>query len=289
VATRPRIVLVHGRAAQFDIPESTSRLWADALRLSLMRVGSKFAGDVDVDYVYFGGFWRPDAAHESPRLRDSKGRRYSVALEPSPHVVVEAAPPGGGPALVGDLAGLADKLPDFILKPLLQAAIPDVFEYLEKPDLQKKVDKAIRDACAKPAATVLVGFSMGSIVGYNVLRTANAAFPVKTLITCGSPIALGPIYNAVKAMAGGATPFPRNLSLWLNLWNDSDAATAIHGDAMTVLFPAATATRAIQHAQNWGRTAEPINPFVAHDPLDYLSSLAMGVALHVALTEADNA
>jgi len=145
VATRPRIVLVHGRAAQFDIPESTSRLWADALRLSLMRVGSKFAGDVDVDYVYFGGFWRPDAAHESPRLRDSKGRRYSVALEPSPHVVVEAAPPGGGPALVGDLAGLADKLPDFILKPLLQAAIPDVFEYLEKPDLQKKVDKAIRE------------------------------------------------------------------------------------------------------------------------------------------------
>jgi pimeloyl-ACP methyl ester carboxylesterase len=284
---RPRVVLAHGRAAQFDIPDSTSRLWADALRLSLLRVGSNFAQGIDVGYAYFGGFWRPDVAHDSPRFRDSKGRRYSVKLDPTPSIVVEPAPPGGvGPAIVGDLAGLADQLPDFLLKPLLKAAIPDVFEYLDQPTLQTKVDKVVRDACTTADTAVLVGFSMGSIVGYNMLRTAKPALPVKTFITCGSPIALGPIYKEVRRVAGGATPFPPNLSLWLNLWSDSDAATGIHGDAMTAMFPSAAPGRAIQHTQNWGRTAEATNPFVAHDPVDYLSSLAMGVALHTALVEA---
>lgn len=181
MADRPRIVLAHGRAAQFDIPDSTSRLWADALRLSLLRVGSKYADQVDVDYAYFGGFWRTDTKHASPRFRDSKGRRYRVELEPAPRIVVEPAPPGG---------------------------------------------------------------------------------------------------------AGGTTPFPPNLALWLNLWSDSDAATGVHGDPMSAMFPSTPPGRAIQHGQNWGRTAEATNPFVAHDPLDYLSSLAMGVALHAALEEA---
>lgn len=125
MAARPRIVLAHGRAAQFDIPDSTSRLWADALRLSLLRVGSKYADQVDVDYAYFGGFWRTDTKHASPRFRDP----------------------------------------------------------------------------------------------------------------------------------------------------------------MSAMFPSTPPGRTIQHGQNWGRTAEATNPFVAHDPLDYLSSLAMGVALHAALEE----
>lgn len=287
MAGRTRIVLAHGRAAEFEIPATTSKLWADALRLSLMRVGSEFASKIDVDYAYFGDLWRPDALHDSPAFRDSAGRSYTVELEPVPRIVVAPAPPGpAGPALVGDLAALAGQLPDVVLKGLLKGVIPDLFEYLEDPGIQAKVDLVVRDACSKPAATVLVGFSMGSVVGYNVLRTAPAAFPVKAFITCGSPIALGPVYGDVKRMAGGATPFPPHVSLWLNRWSDSDAATGIHGDPMTALFPGSAPRQAIQHAQNWGRTAQPMSPFRAHDALDYLSSIAMGVALHTALADA---
>jgi hypothetical protein len=285
---RQRIVLVHGRAAQFDIADSTSRLWADAIALALLRVGSEFAGKVDVRYAYFGGFWRPDAAQPSPHFADSAGRRYHVELDPEPKIVVEPAPPGG-PGLIGDLGGLADHLPDVILRPLLRAAIPDVFDYFDQPALRTKVNRLVRQVCSGPPATVLVGFSMGSIVGYDVLRTALADFPVKTFISCGSPLALGPIHDGVKQIAGGATPFPPRLRLWLNLWSDSDAATGVHGDAMTARFPGTNQTQAIQHAQTFGHTAAPTNPFAAHDPLDYLSSLAMGVALHTALVDARSA
>ena len=78
--------------------------------------------------------------------------------------------------------------------------------------------------------------------------------------------------------------------MWLNLWSDSDAATGIHGDALADMFPdGQNEGRRIQNGQNWGRTASPTNVFGAHDPLDYLSSIAMGVALHTALLDAEEA
>jgi hypothetical protein len=67
----------------------------------------------------------------------------------------------------------------------------------------------------------------------------------------------------------------------LNIWNEDDVATGIRGDQLAKLFPGGT----IQNAQTWGRSPSAGNIAGAHNAIDYLSSIAMGLALHVALSD----
>lgn len=287
MADRFSIVLAHGRAAQFEIPAIQSQQWAQALLFALNRVGSRFASQVDVRYAYFGDFWRSDIAHPAPVFSTAAGDRVAFEGDPPALKVTMAEPQPGG---FGGVATAADLLlPDWILGGILRRAIPDVFQYLEDAGIRRNCNDRLVETCRAADAGILVGFSMGSIVGYETLRTAPGDFPVKTLVTCGSPLGLGPINRSLRELAGGPTPFPPNLRLWLNLWSGSDVATGIHGQALADLFVDAASGRAIQDGENFGHTAAPDNVLAAHDALDYLSSIAMGVALHTALIDLEAA
>jgi hypothetical protein len=284
-AQRHSIVLAHGRAAEFEVPALQQAQWAAALQFALSRVGSSFAGSVDVEYAFFGDLWRPDVGAARPVFRTSDQRVVRLDGDP-PRISV--AGPGPRPAGFGIVSAVADAvLPDLALARLLRPAIPDVFQYLEDSDFRTAADGRLVTACRTSGARVLVGFSMGSIVGYEVLRKADADFPVRSFITIGSPIGLGPVNRPLRELAGAEqTPFPPHVELWLNIWNDDDVATGVHGDDLAGMFPDPERRRVIQNARNYGRSAAPTNPFAAHDALDYLSSLAMGAALHTALLDA---
>jgi hypothetical protein len=281
--TKPiHIVLAHGRAADLEIAATASRLWTDALIQGLQRVGSEYADRVQVDYAFFGGLWRRDAGRAMPQYKDADGKPFTVALTPTPHVV--PGKPGIVERGLGDIGRFAAKIaPDAAMEGLLSKAIPDVFDYLDDQERRDAANAIVAKACTDAGARVLVGFSMGTIVGYDVLRTAPAGFPVKAFVTCGSPIALEPIHK--RLVPGGPTPFPPVIDLWLNIWNDDDVATGIHGEELAALFPGGT----IQDAEAFGRAPSPTNIFAAHNAIDYLSSLAAGLAIHVALgaTEGD--
>jgi hypothetical protein len=285
---RYAVVLAHGRAAAFEIPALQSQQWAEALRFALTRVGSRFAADVDPYYASFGDVWRPDVQGPLPEYATSTGVRVGLAGDP-PRIVERA--PGPQPGGFGAISRAADALlPDWALEVVLRPALPDVFQYLEDDDFRAKADARLVTTCLEHDAAVLVGFSMGSIVGYEVLRKADAAFPVRAFITAGSPIGLGPINRPLRRLAGAErTPYPPGIRLWLNVWNDDDVATGVHGQALSDLFPdGGGGGREIQNAENAGRGATPMNPFGAHDALDYLSSLAMGTALHAALLDVES-
>jgi hypothetical protein len=285
------IVLAHGKGAQFEIPAIQSEQWAAALKFSLARVDSKFAQDVNVEYAYFGDITRTDAARDLPKFLTSKGDLVSFDAESKRINVTTPFEPGA--AAVGAGSRIVDKvLPDWILGRMLRPQLPDVFQYLEDSGYRIDTNARLIEKCVDHGASVIVGFSMGSIVGYDVLRIADHTFPVKALITAGSPIGMGPVNRPLRELASAEqTPmFPRHLRLWINLWSDSDAATGIHGDELAAMFPdESDRGRTIQSGQNYGRTATPTNVFGAHDPLDYLSSLAMGIALHTALLDAEAA
>lgn len=286
MARRYAVVLAHGRAAEFEVPALQSQQWSEALRFALTRVGSRFAAYVDPRYSSFGDLWRPDVRAELPVYSTSAGIR--VGLEGDPPRIVESRP-GPLPAGLGVVARGADTLlPDWALGLVLRPALPDVFEYLEDAEFRTNSDARLISTCQEYDAAVLVGFSMGSIVGYEVLRKADPTFPVRAFITVGSPIGLGPINRPLRKLAGtDKTPYPPGIRLWLNVWNEDDVATGIHGQALSDLFVDPAGTREIQSARNFGRGASAANPFGAHDALDYLSSLAMGTALHAALLDVE--
>lgn len=281
------VVLAHGRGAQFEIPAIQSQQWAAALQFALTRVGSRFASDVHIDYASFGDVSRRDTTQPVPVFYTSRGDRVTFDGDP-PAIRETRREPGA--AAVGAVSKKVDQLlPDWLLEPFLRPQLPDVFQYLEDSGVRIDTNQRLIDRCRTTNACAIVGFSMGSIVGYEVLRTANYDFPVKALITAGSPIGMGPINRLLRDLAGAdKTPFPQHLRLWLNLWSDSDAGTSIHGEDLAEKFPdASDRDRSIQSGQNWGKTATPTNVFGAHDPLDYLSSLAMGTALHAVLLDAE--
>lgn len=270
------IVLAHGRAADLDIASTTSRLWEDAVRQGLRRIGSEYADSVEIRYAFFGGLWRRDAARAMPQFSDAGGRAYTVTLTPEPRVVpVEDGIVERGLGALGHFG--ASLLPDKALEALLARAIPDVFDYLDDAAWRRPTNAIVEKACRDAKAAVLVGFSMASIVGYDVLRNADPAFPVRAFVTCGSPIGLDPIHRRLRTSAG--TPFPPNLDLWLNVWNEDDVATGVHGEELSRLFPGGT----IQSAETVARTPSATNIFAAHNAIDYLSSLAMALAVHVSL------
>jgi hypothetical protein len=280
------VVLVHGRAAAFEIPSSQSRQWADALRFALLRVESRFANRIVPSYASYGDLWREDRRAAPPVFITPGGTRVTVSGDPP---AVHEAPVGPQPAGVGALTALADAiLPDAALGGVLRLALPDVFEYLEDRAIREEADARLIDACRASDAAVLVGFSMGSIVGYHVLQSAPPDFPVRAFITIGSPLGLGPVNRPLRKLTpGDRTPFPPHLRMWLNIWNADDVATGVHGRALADLFPDPDGGRTIQEAENAGRHAAATNVFGAHDALDYLSSLAMGTALHAALLDAE--
>jgi hypothetical protein len=277
------VVLAHGRAAEFEIPALQSQQWSAALRFALQRVGSEFADDLEVDYASFGDLWRPDVSAALPEFTTRKGSKVKLAGDPPTVEVTPAGPAAAGG--FGVLSAVADALlPDLVLGTALRAAIPDVFDYLEDAEFREATNERLRQRCIDSEAAVLVGFSMGTIVGYEVLRTAGPDFPVTAFISVGSPLALGPVRRALADLGGGRTDFPPHVRLWLNVWNESDVATGIHGNAFAATFPDPQGRR-VQQAQNFGRAPNATNPFAAHDALDYLSSLAVGTALHTALLD----
>jgi pimeloyl-ACP methyl ester carboxylesterase len=262
-----RVVIVHGRAAQMEIPEVMRRDWEDALRFGLSRVASTVApGDVAVRFAFYGDIWRADRSQPLP------------VIEPAPPVPEFGIPGVGDIALwLDDYLGIGDTLLEYLLK--------DVDSYFREPELRTLTNARLINAVTAglPAGekAIVVGFSMGSLVAYDTLR-ATPTLPVGALLTIGSPLAMPSFYRRVAA-GGAGTPFPSQLGMWVNVWTKDDPGTAGHVQMATRYAAQPPSTIKVQDVETWGRSASPTNPAGAHNALDYMSSRVFATALHAAL------
>jgi pimeloyl-ACP methyl ester carboxylesterase len=265
-----RIVILHGRAARWDIRPTMDREWEDALRFGLERIGwSEPSESIDVRLAFYGDIWRPDFRQPLPIVKPAK---------PGEEVGI----PG-----VSDISLWVDEhlgVGDTLLEHLLR----DVDDYFRVQDLRTltnlRLTREINDLPAGEKA-IVVGFSMGSLVAYDTLRS-DATLPVSGLLTIGSPLAMPSFYRRVSADA--PTLYPAQLELWANLWTKDDPATAGHVD-MALLYPAkAPSKRRVLDLETWGRSMSPTNPAIAHDALDYMSSRVFATALVAALGTTGN-
>jgi hypothetical protein len=270
-----RIVLVHGRAAQMEIPATMLRDWADALRYGLTRINSKVDAEaLDVRLAYYGDIWRPDLRQPLPRV------------EPVPEAVEGFAPLDQVSLWVDEHLGIGDALIEHLLH--------DVDDYFSDPDLRRLTNDRLTAAISTdlPAGdrVIVVGFSMGSLVAYDTLRAdaalAAPVLPVAALLTIGSPLAMPSFYRRILASAPDptnlSTPYPRQVELWANVWTKDDPAVAGHVDLVN-RYPGDSHKIGVQDLETWGRSLSPTNPAAAHNAPDYMSSRVFAKALDTAL------
>jgi pimeloyl-ACP methyl ester carboxylesterase len=263
-----RIVLIHGRAAEMEIPALMASDWTAAMRFGLERIQADVDPDLDIRFAFYGDLWRPDL------------------LQPLPSI-----PPVPGEEAFPGLSDVSLWLDDHlgVGETLLQHLLRDVDGYFSEPKLRDATNQRLINEVTAPASdrdTIVIAFSMGTFVAYDTLR-ANPKLPVKALITCGSPLGMPSMHrrladNSPIAAPLPPTPFPPQLAMWANVWTKDDVGTAGHVD-LAARYPAAKPGRRVQDVETWGRPAAPTNPVGAHNALDYLSSRVLATALVAAM------
>ncbi len=265
-----RIVLIHGRAAEMEIPTLMAAEWTAALHYGLERIHADVdPASLDIRFAYYGELWRADVNQPLP------------VVEPAPEIE-EAFPGLSDISLwVDEHLGVGEALLDRLLR--------DVDGYFSEPDLRSATNRRLIDAITKPAPdpdVIVVAFSMGTFVAYDTLR-ANPNLAVKALITTGSPLGMPSMHRRLVANSpipapGSPTPFPPQLGMWVNVWTKDDVGTAGHVD-LAARYPSGEAARRVQDLETWGRAASPTNPVGAHNAPDYLSSRVFAKALLTAI------
>jgi len=262
-----RIVIVHGRAAAMDIKGDMRRQLDDALRWGLERIGSPLATDpeLDVRLAFFGHLWRPDEYDAVPSLVYPGAEELAIEI-PGLSTISKAA---------DWLLGIGDDI--------LHNVLEDLLGYFTVPDLRAATNQLVADACkAAPAdrdGVILIGFSMGSFVAYDLLRAdmATGSLPVRALITCGSPLGMRSMVPYVAAndpTLQHRTPFPNRISVWANVWTRDDPGVAGHDD-LAQIYADPRGEKQVQDFETHGRGAAFTNPAGAHNAMDYLSSKTM--------------
>ena len=270
-----RVVLVHGRAASMETPVPFEAEWVAAARYGLKRVEYEHWECVRISMPFYGGIWRPDDLVDPPVFDPGRGRGEGVE--------VTFDLPDFGRAIEGFFEWVDRRTGGSGL--VLDWILNDTREYLEKRDLRERTDQEAIDACQGDAEPVLVGFSMGSLVAYHLLVHASKDFRVKSFISCGSPMGDRAFRDRLARISpDGKLSFPGCLLMWANIWNDDDPATQEF--ELSKHYERKGKGRGVQAQETRGREPGALNPAAAHNPLDYLSSKALGSALKTALEAA---
>lgn len=257
-----RVVCVHGIGQQHKGEDTLAAEWAAALRDGIRRsgmpeVGLPRAGDVRC--VFYGDVFRPPGralglgdpwltAGDADELeRKLLAAWWRAAAETDPRVISPDArtlvrSPGGMQAGLRALSGSA-----FFAGVAERAMLSDlrqVRRYLTEPAVREQVQKRV--AAAVGADTrVMVGHSLGSVVAYEAL-CAHPGWPVRTLVTLGSPLGIRNLIfdKLVPAPAVGeagrlAGAWPGGATAWTNVADAGDVVALVKdlrplfGDQMT--------------------------------------------------------
>jgi hypothetical protein len=92
----------------------------------------------------------------------------------------------------------------------------DVFLYVTKPAVRRQIDRIVFETLGNEPA-VVIGHSLGSVVGYSVLNSNTMRQRVPLYITLGSPL-------AIRAIRDNFVPitFPSTTAAWFNAFDPRD-------------------------------------------------------------------
>ncbi|MEV0374212.1 hypothetical protein AB0I10_31155 [Streptomyces sp. NPDC050636] len=125
---------------------------------------------------------------------------------------------------------------------LFVSAMREVRFYLYEPDLAAQVRALVAEVfCA--STSVVIGHSLGSVIAYDLLRRGELApdqtSGVRTLVTCGSPLAIPSVRRRLSIADGEPLKLPGDIE-WVNVFDPADFITG--GTGLSALSPEVTDT-----------------------------------------------
>jgi hypothetical protein len=287
-----KLILIHGRSQQGKDPVLLQQEWLTALQIGLDKNGLQLPPSVTIEFPFYGD--KLDALlHqlETPTVEDvvfrgvepddneaafrqelveeiRKGEGISDAKIQAHYDLI---PHEKGPLNWGWVQAILKALDE---TPLGEKAIDnftrDVYVYLTINGVRKAIN-AIVEASFSDEPCVVVGHSLGTVVGYNVLSKLPATTTVKKYITVGSPLGL----NAIQKQLDSPLAMPPCVTGgWFNAFDERDvvALHALNKRHFNINPPIENKTDVNNHTDN------------RHGIVGYLDDAVVAAKIHQAVT-----
>ena len=249
--TRMKLLLIHGRAQEGKDPAVLQGQWLDALSKGLDKASLKWPENVEIVFPYFGDeLDRMVTELDAPLAMDviARGRsgddkelefRQEILSEMAKGYQISDAEIQAN--LEGEplKRGISDwKWVHALLKTLdrkthsatvrLDRFTRDVYVYLTYPAVRKAIDRIVRDQLSA-GSWVVVGHSLGTVVGYNVLTAlgARSGIDVSRYVTVGAPLGLRSIRDRLDLPLS----MPGSVTDWYNAFDPRDVVALYPLDA----------------------------------------------------------
>jgi hypothetical protein len=105
---------------------------------------------------------------------------------------------------------------------LMTAVLSEVYVYLTRPSVRRRVREVVAEALDRHRPQVVVAHSLGSVIGYETLHATGAE--VDLLLTLGSPLGLpGTVFEALDPEpTNGKGARPPGVRRWVNIADPGD-------------------------------------------------------------------
>lgn len=238
-----KLVLIHGRSQGDKDPVALQQEWEDALDQGLANAGLARPAGLEIAFPFYGrtldelveqvnadtieGVMAKGAGQDTDQaefrgemlMELARGAGISdeeIAAQQT-HDVVEKGPLNW--EWVHAVLGALDRTP------LGSAAVDlftrDVYVYLNFPAVRRRIDQIVTAPISGPC--VVLGHSLGTVVGYNCLRQVAPATDVRRYVTVGSPLGV----RAVQKRVVAPLKMPDCTPSWFNAMDERDVV-ALH-------------------------------------------------------------
>lgn len=211
---RPVIVLVHGRGVYGLDSAALRRQWKRDLDSGLSKAGLPALADDDVRLAWYADVLDPASDDKCVGPRDTSeidfggiARGFLAGLGAE----MERDGEREGRGLLGDLL--------FVTDPATRCGA------------SRRVEGFMRSIASEGRPVIVVAYSLGSVVTYDMLSALDSASAVRDvrLVTIGSPLAVPALRDLLIGQDVPALTVPASVRSWTNIYDPGDAFAAALG------------------------------------------------------------
>ncbi len=228
-----RVVCIHGIAQELKSSESLLAEWAPSLRGGVSNAGGRLDPD-DVDMAFYGILFRPPGSKGDAEIPNYKpgdvDDPLEIALVEEMYDALGESASGSGATkagaaqrTVGHMLQAIGNTPFFgnAAQRVVIWFLKQIRHYVTEPDIRQKAQQSLIDII-RTETRVVVAHSLGSVVAYETLCT-HPEFPVRTLITLGSPLGTPSLLpHLMPPVRPGSSNWPPGLERWVNIADTAD-------------------------------------------------------------------
>lgn len=237
-----RVLLVHGIGQQLKGPETLLHEWVPALRDGIQLAGCENVSMDNVAMAFYGDLFRQSGTR-AVGLPDLDAYDVGEGLERDLLLAWWEEAASVDPAVPGPDAATRLRTPHLIQRALnalshsaffvgvAERAMIFDLKQMRRYFTERELRNEIRSRLAGRVTTdtrVIVGHSLGSVVAYEAL-CAHPEWPVRALITLGSPLGIGGlIFDRLEPSPHkGRGSWPACLARWTNIADRGDVVALV--------------------------------------------------------------